>query len=214
MQKFFSVVAASAALTAGALVATPAAAVNFIGNFNVANYQSGANGGLDIDLSRTTGSLNFNLNSVGSVSSNYTTVKLFDIWAGETIDSGDFEWDPIKINFTFTAPTTSSAVNGVTGGVEGDWIIWPIWKEANEGQVKWTSTGTFNFGNSGVMKVQLNDTSFGKSNDKGEVTAKFWVEKMPVSAVPEPGTWALMITGFGLAGAALRRRRSEDAVAA
>ena len=29
----------------------------------------------------------------------------------------------------------------------------------------------------------------------------------PTPAVPEPGAWALMITGFGLAGAALRRRR-------
>jgi hypothetical protein len=28
-----------------------------------------------------------------------------------------------------------------------------------------------------------------------------------LSAVPEPRSWALMITGFGLAGAALRRRR-------
>lgn len=28
------------------------------------------------------------------------------------------------------------------------------------------------------------------------------------SAVPEPATWALMITGFGLAGSALRRRRA------
>ena len=27
-------------------------------------------------------------------------------------------------------------------------------------------------------------------------------------AVPEPTTWALMISGFGLAGAALRRRRT------
>lgn len=30
-------------------------------------------------------------------------------------------------------------------------------------------------------------------------------------AVPEPGTWALMISGFGLAGAALRRRRAAVA---
>lgn len=29
----------------------------------------------------------------------------------------------------------------------------------------------------------------------------------PVAAVPEPGTWALMLMGFGLCGAVLRRRR-------
>ena len=33
------------------------------------------------------------------------------------------------------------------------------------------------------------------------------------SAVPEPATWAMMITGFGLAGVAIRRRR-ETLVAA
>lgn len=30
----------------------------------------------------------------------------------------------------------------------------------------------------------------------------------PISAVPEPATWAIMITGFGLAGVALRRRKA------
>lgn len=33
-----------------------------------------------------------------------------------------------------------------------------------------------------------------------------------VSAAPEPGTWALMIGGFGLAGAALRRRHRVHAM--
>jgi len=32
-----------------------------------------------------------------------------------------------------------------------------------------------------------------------------------IAAVPEPGTWGLMIAGFGLAGAALRRRRAVAA---
>lgn len=32
---------------------------------------------------------------------------------------------------------------------------------------------------------------------------------VPVSAVPEPATWAMMIAGFGLMGTALRRRRAS-----
>ena len=34
---------------------------------------------------------------------------------------------------------------------------------------------------------------------------------VPIGAIPEPSTWALLIGGFGLAGAALRRRRSAVA---
>lgn len=30
----------------------------------------------------------------------------------------------------------------------------------------------------------------------------------PISPIPEPATWAMMITGFGLVGASLRRRKS------
>ena len=35
----------------------------------------------------------------------------------------------------------------------------------------------------------------------------------PAAAVPEPGTWAMMILGFGLVGGMLRRRRHEAATA-
>ena len=34
----------------------------------------------------------------------------------------------------------------------------------------------------------------------------------PVAGVPEPANWAMLITGFGLAGAALRRRRHQGMV--
>ncbi|MBA3895755.1 MAG: choice-of-anchor C family protein [Sphingomonadaceae bacterium] len=40
------------------------------------------------------------------------------------------------------------------------------------------------------------------------------LDNVSVLAVPEPAAWALLIAGFGFAGAALRRRRRETFVAA
>lgn len=42
----------------------------------------------------------------------------------------------------------------------------------------------------------------------------FEFDNIAVSAIPEPGVWALMISGFGMLGAALRRRRVGAAVPA
>jgi hypothetical protein len=208
MRKYLSVIAAAGALALGAIAATPAAAIQFIGKFTVTDYHNGSNNGLNIDLSRTTGNLNFDLLAVGPGGGNFYETKLFDIWAGESIGSDDYNWDPIKVNFNFSSPVTGGDVNGVTGGVEGQWIIWPIWQAAPDGEVNWSNVGSFNFGNNGILKVQLSNADFRGSSDKGQVNAKFWLEKMPSSAVPEPATWAMMITGFGLAGTAIRRRRS------
>lgn len=36
-----------------------------------------------------------------------------------------------------------------------------------------------------------------------------WVVAGPRSAVPEPATWGLMVVGFGMAGGAMRGRKSE-----
>lgn len=45
------------------------------------------------------------------------------------------------------------------------------------------------------------------AGSEGEAMNLYFEPGPPSSAVPEPSTWALLITGFGLAGAALRRRR-------
>lgn len=58
-------------------------------------------------------------------------------------------------------------------------------------------------------------SGFGRSPyflmDGVSVTAQASPDPGPGTAVPEPATWALMITGFGLAGASLRRRKALPA---
>lgn len=56
----------------------------------------------------------------------------------------------------------------------------------------------------GAVSVGFGTTS---SDNVGPVIDNILVSVTSVSAVPEPGSWALMIAGFGLAGIALRRRR-------
>lgn len=51
--------------------------------------------------------------------------------------------------------------------------------------------------NSGSAYLNLHSAEFAG----GEIRGDF-------AAIPEPGTWALMITGFGLTGMAIRRRRA------
>ena len=54
-----------------------------------------------------------------------------------------------------------------------------------------------------------NDTIY----DSGLAYAGVYIDGTPVTGVPEPQTWAMLIGGFGLVGAAARRRRNA-AVAA
>lgn len=49
--------------------------------------------------------------------------------------------------------------------------------------------------------------SLSLSNSSGAI---FLSRDVTVAAVPEPGTWAMMIAGFGLAGSLLRRRRAAS----
>jgi hypothetical protein len=50
-------------------------------------------------------------------------------------------------------------------------------------------------------RLVVTDLDNSRNNNQGGVSLR-------ITAVPEPGTWALMISGFGLAGAMLRRRVS------
>ena len=208
MFKYMAAAAAALALTVSASAAN---AVVFDGSFGVDyNTDPGAWGGLVINVTPATGNVNFNLNAV-----NDTTgwQKLFTISSPEgSMDLDDlWNWEPIEVTFTFDTPTgLGGDIGGETGGTAEFKGLFKGWD--HYGNVIWDGPETWGFGDTGKLRVQLSKANF-ELGSSADVYAKFTLEGLP-SAVPEPATWAMMITGFGLAGTAIRRRRSTFAVAA
>ncbi|WP_277969332.1 PEPxxWA-CTERM sorting domain-containing protein [Sphingomonas echinoides] len=63
----------------------------------------------------------------------------------------------------------------------------------------------------GAFNVAVN--SFNLAFTSGEFAINYVEEVLPVPGVPEPGTWSMMIAGFGMMGAGLRYRRRSSTVA-
>ncbi len=69
----------------------------------------------------------------------------------------------------------------------------------------WTHVSfSFTAGGAGSLSAYVGTSS---ADTKGPLVDNFNLSVSPAGAVPEPATWALMIGGFGGAGAMLRRRR-------
>jgi hypothetical protein len=65
----------------------------------------------------------------------------------------------------------------------------------------------------GFFKLNADNLDLITLSLKGGSDAVLYSTGSIPSAVPEPATWAMMIVGFGLAGAAMRRRREAPALA-
>lgn len=113
------------------------------------------------------------------------------------VSAFQFDWGSIDTYNTLTINSTGQDPVIVPGSN----FINP----ANGDQVSPGTNGLFTvWGTSGETFNSVTFSSTGNS---------FEVDNLAVSAVPEPGAWALMISGFGLMGAALRRRRATSIVA-
>lgn len=66
-----------------------------------------------------------------------------------------------------------------------------------------------------INRSNIAGTNFGQDYRGGMLGEFNWeIAEAPPTAVPEPGTWALMIAGFGAVGAVLRRRAQLSAAPA
>jgi hypothetical protein len=113
------------------------------------------------------------------------TINLMPVYPG-TI-SGSVPYTPnetLKFTFTVKSPYTFTFIESGSGGT----FPYPITVESTGSAGAYTET-------------------FPK------VPASGVVDYSLTTAVPEPATWALMMVGFGLAGASMRRRARVQATA-
>lgn len=101
-----------------------------------------------------------------------------------------------------TTPTFTGFPGGVTSGTYDHTFDMTLassynagFVTANGGTVPGAFAALFAGLQTGDAYFNIHTTSFPPGEIRGQL-----------SYVPEPGTWALMIAGFGMAGAALRRR--------
>ncbi|PZQ55625.1 MAG: hypothetical protein DI570_22025 [Phenylobacterium zucineum] len=154
------------------------------------------------------------------------TVDLFLLWTDDTwVNADDKQPKDISVAFNFSDPFPNT-VDPVTGETRGQSKLGGLFQN---GVVTWDGPSAFNWGyqNSGLMTISLSGGTFSggigglnlipgvewidNSHFGYVVRATFDWDNDPMaapSAAPEPATWALMIGGFGMAGATLRRRRS------
>ena len=70
---------------------------------------------------------------------------------------------------------------------------------------------TYTFANAGQYYVRVSSHRLGAESSTGTYALHTSIQGHATGAVPEPGAWALMILGFGAAGASLRDSRRRAA---
>lgn len=198
------------ACCASAAFWTPAQAGVIVGDYTLEEGSFGAQTGVHSDATQQGTSLDAYVNQDGSAVTFSSDQILTITGSGEatvyplegllTNLMVDFEkaWSSITFSFSGDVGTFSLLVNGVANFASpGNCDICTI----GNGQNKFTLSGN------GITSL---DFEFAPGIDSAR---QFRVEGVSnVPAVPEPGTWAMLLIGFGAVGFGMRRRRQKATV--
>lgn len=155
----------------------------------------------------------------------------FDLNRGDRFDGPSSAYVEGGANFGFPGPLLSSSIriNGVTLNLDG--ALASRYAASDQLQIysltSWSAGETIAHTNSALIDFQgLDYEYFGGFGGSGRLlyaggpsdadiqwaTMAYTVTEVP-SAIPEPGVWAMMVLGFGLAGGVLRRARPSRSAA-
>lgn len=158
--------------------------------------------------SRTTGTTSFTQSGLGGafsfVSAEAFTINGRSFAAGANLLSGSFSGGELTGQFG----GSSGGINASTGGGDtvtftSDFLNFSNTVSRDLGITLTAVTPNFRPGSNGVLN------SF-----RASAGGQFSSDPAPlINAVPEPGTWAMLIAGFGLVGATARRRRTTTVAA-
>jgi hypothetical protein len=213
-----------------ALGASQAHATHFAGSWAITNYAH-LDPALVVQLTATSGTFDFTLaaDDPGTAQrEDQFALNLFKIYTNESsLESDDYTKSPIELQFTFNDPSPNQvgSISGVTGGY---YLVF-----SGGGYLDWAGPGlngstdlTWGPNHDGLLSIGVNGGTYNPAKcplivcstglQKGPskaltVQAVFDWDRDASGAVPEPASWALMIGGFGLAGSAMRRKRSVHA---
>ena len=150
---------------------------------------------------------------------NYTDANIFFAWkaviegahgvndsATLLITLKDLTNNEVLISRQYNAAQNGSGVDGLFDQY-GRYFYTPDW------QIEQLSIGQDRMGNDFLLSILAADCQ--PTGHRGYVYIDgFGAVTPPPSAVPEPATWAMMILGFGAAGAAVRNSRRRQAALA
>jgi len=195
------------ALSAAAIAfAAPAQAAIVVGGFSFDTGSFGTGLGVHSNGTQSGPTIGGAVNTDDSAVTFSTTSGNLNITgSGEATVNGDPGMENLKVvfakgwnNITFNFEKLESnaaftmLVNGTALYNAGNCGICVIGNGAN----KFTISG------SGITELLFN------FNPAIQDAKQFRVEGVSIVAVPEPGSWALMIAGLGIVGAAMRRRKT------
>lgn len=193
MRKFL----AATAVAAGMALAASAHAANTL-TFDITNIDVTVTNGSDpfclgcaMGATALTPPASFDLGAGGSSTFKFVNFDLHGLGFGSaTIDA----------KLTFDSPISGSVDS--TGGAS----YVELFGKLTAGSLTWSVVPTITTSNGSTFDVSFENLGGLKGGSKVADYVTITAGNVVAGAVPEPASWALMIGGFGMAGAMLRRR--------